>query len=122
MPRERENFIPCEDGISLLKSRRKALRRMQKMQADIRRRRIAGLPRYYPKAGYYHWRTECDPVTGGKRIVQDTRYLCYPKSSIHYLKNLSARRVRRLPVTDKDGIRGKGNCYRKFYDYQWAID
>ena len=102
------------------KDRRRSMRRMRELKADRRRRRIIELPRYYPKGGYYKYRRTYDPLLKRTVVIADKRYIHYQKNSKgeQYLKNLSNRRVRRLAVQN---IRGKGNLYRKFFEYHWSV-
>lgn len=111
---ENENF-PQKD-------RRKALRRERRVKADLRRRKIIDLPGYHPNVGFYryYWGKR-DPATGKRELCCDKRYIKYPKSSDgqQFLKKQYSRRIRRLEL---EKLCGKGNRYRKFNEYQWALD
>lgn len=110
---ENENF-PQKD-------RRKAARRERRVKADLRRRKIIELPGYHPIVGGYRYCPAADPLTGRKIYIPDKRYIHYPKSSggQQFLKKQCSKCIRRL---DLEMLCGKGNRYRKFYEYQWALD
>lgn len=103
------------------KNSSRLLRRQYRKKAVARRRKIIGLPKFYPEAGYYKYIKHYDPESGKVYYTPDKRYICYQKNSKgeQYLKNLSARRIRRLPLSE---VYGKGNVYRRYFDYWWAID
>lgn len=101
------------------------LRRRCRKKAAARRRKIIELPNYrhrYRGAGSYRYTEHYDPESGKfDYYITDKKYILYRKNSKgeQYLKNLSARRVRRLPLSE---VHGKGNMYRRYFDYQWAMD
>lgn len=111
---ENENF-PQKDRL-------KSARRERRGKADLSRRKIIELPGYHPNVGFYryYWGKR-DPVTGKRELCCDKRYIKYPKSSDgqQFLKKQCNKCIRRLDIDDIDG---KGNRYRKFYEYQWALN
>lgn len=87
-----------------------AYRRIEDKKKDRRRREIIGF-NYDDSVGW-----PCCRVIDGELV--DCGYLKYPKNSNRqkYLKKQSNRKVRR-----SGDIYGKGNGYRKEFDYWWNL-
>ena len=91
---------------------KRSQRKYQGQQKDDRLLSLVRLPGYFPYRGYL----TCDVST--KSLLHTGVYIKYPKSSNRqrHLKRQSAKRVRKNP------LHGKGNQYRKVFDYKWELD
>lgn len=91
---------------------RRSQRKYQGQQKDDRLLSLVRLPGYFPYRGYL----TCDVST--RSLLHTGVYIKYPKSSNRqrFLKRQSAKKVRKNPLY------GKGNHYRRIFDYSWELD
>lgn len=91
---------------------KRSQRKYQGQQKNDRLLSLVRLPGYFPYRGYL----TCDVST--RSLLHTGVYIKYPKSSNRqrFLKRQSAKRVRKNPLY------GKGNQYRKIFDYRWELD
>ncbi len=84
---------------------------MDQLKAD-RLLSLVTLPGYFPYRGYL----TCDSKL--KSLLHTGLYIKYPKSSNRQkrLKRQAAKKVRNNPIS------GKGNHYRRVFDYRWELD
>lgn len=87
-------------------------RRKKGQEKADRRLAIVQLSGYAPHRGYVDWEFE------GKTLLHTGKYIKYPKNSKcqRWLKRVSNKKVRTCPYLPK-----KGNGYRRFFDYRWAL-
>ncbi len=89
--------------------KRISYRRAMKAKYKKRLEFLTSLP-YWPSGAY---KKEKD----GKSWY--TRY--YRSQISSYLKNQSARTVRRQPISDEDSASGLKSRYKRSYDYWWKL-
>ena len=85
--------------------------RVMKVHRDDRLLKI--IRRYYmPHAGYVDWAFD------GQTLLHSGKYIKYPKNSNcqRRMKRLTSKKVRRCPE-----LMGKGNQYRRLFDYWWTL-
>lgn len=96
------------------KRRHSRVLRGKEMKVRKDDRLLAFIRRYYmPYAGYV------DGTFEGKTLLHSGKYMKYPKNSNHqrWMKRLTSKRSRQYP-----GLIGKGNQYRRLFDYWWNLD
>lgn len=95
----------------LQKQRYRTRKYMDQLKAD-RLLSLVTLPGYFPYRGYL----TCDSKL--KSLLHTGLYIKYPKSSNRQkrLKRQAAKKVRNNPIS------GKGNHYRRVFDYRWELD
>jgi len=67
---------------------------------------------YVPHAGYVDWGFD------GRTLLHSGKYIKYPKNSNcqRWMKRLTSKKARRCPE-----LMGKGNQYRRLFDYWWTL-
>lgn len=93
-------------------TRTKHQRRQQKICKADRRLRIVKRQRYAPHLGYI------DSDFDGSTLYRSGHHIRYPHNSHcqRRLKRAASKKARR-----QADLRGKGNQYRKAYDYWWEM-
>lgn len=86
-------------------------RRKMKVRKDDRLFKIIS-GRYLPHAGYVNWNFD------GTTLVHSGEYIKYPKNSNcqRWMKRLTSKKARRCSE-----LTGKGNQYRRLFDYWWTL-
>ena len=83
-----------------------------KVRKDDRLLKIINYDGYAPHIGYVDWGCK------GKTLLHSGKYIKYPKNSNcqRWMKRLTSKKARRY-----SDFTGKGNQYRRLFDYWWTL-
>lgn len=86
--------------------------REMKVRKDDRLLKIINHGGYAPHIGYVDW------GFNGKTLLHSGKYIKYPKNSNcqRWMKRLTSKKARRY-----SDFTGKGNQYRRLFDYWWTL-
>jgi len=83
-----------------------------KVRKDDRLLKIMNYGGYAPHVGYVDWGFD------GRTLLHTGKYIKYPKNSNcqRWMKRLTSKKTRR-----NSELTGKGNQYRRLFDYWWTL-
>ena len=87
-------------------------RQEMKVRKDDRLLKIMNYGGYAPHVGYVDWGFD------GRTLLHTGKYIKYPKNSNcqRWMKRLTSKKTRRYSE-----LTGKGNQYRRLFDYWWTL-